>query len=81
MSAEAERAAASSAVGDPGRLAQMRGRLLHHAVTWVGLLVSAVFAYFAVRNVRYGDVWDGLPHERLLVARPRVSSCSRLSVV
>ena len=26
----------------------------------LGLLISAVFAYFAVRNVRLGDVWRGL---------------------
>jgi uncharacterized protein (TIRG00374 family) len=30
------------------------------ALPWVGLLVSALFAYLAVRHVRYGDVWRGL---------------------
>ena len=30
------------------------------AVSWIGIAVAAVFAYFAVRNVRFGDVWHGL---------------------
>jgi uncharacterized protein (TIRG00374 family) len=30
------------------------------AVLWIGIAVAAVFAYFAVRNVRFGDVWHGL---------------------
>ena len=34
--------------------------LARAALPWVGLLVSAFFAYLAVRNVRFGDVWDGL---------------------
>jgi uncharacterized protein (TIRG00374 family) len=29
-------------------------------LSWVGLLVSAAFAYLAVRNVRFDEVWDGL---------------------
>jgi uncharacterized protein (TIRG00374 family) len=29
-------------------------------LSWGGLVVSALFAYLAVRNVRFGDVWDGL---------------------
>jgi uncharacterized membrane protein YbhN (UPF0104 family) len=29
-------------------------------LTWVGLIVSAAFAYLAVRGVRFGSVWDAL---------------------
>jgi glycosyltransferase 2 family protein len=29
-------------------------------LTWGGLLVSVVFAYLAVRNTRFSEVWDGL---------------------
>jgi uncharacterized protein (TIRG00374 family) len=39
----------------PPRLAPLRA-----ALPWIGLLVSAFFAYLAVRHVRFGDVWDGL---------------------
>lgn len=39
------------------RLARTRVR---RASSWIGLVVSAVFAYAAVRNVRLGDVWEGL---------------------
>jgi uncharacterized protein (TIRG00374 family) len=37
-----------------------RGWFARHGIAWLGLLVSAVFAYFAVRDVRLGDVWGGL---------------------
>ena len=30
------------------------------AIAWLGLLVSAGFAYLAVRDVDFGEVWDGL---------------------
>jgi uncharacterized protein (TIRG00374 family) len=30
------------------------------AVAWFGVLLSVGFAYLAVRNVRFGDVWRGL---------------------
>ncbi len=30
------------------------------ALVWLGFAVSAVFTYLAVRNVRFGDVWEGL---------------------
>jgi uncharacterized membrane protein YbhN (UPF0104 family) len=43
-----------------GRSRPIRGSVARHGVAWLGLLVSAVFAYLAVRNVRVGDVWDGL---------------------
>jgi glycosyltransferase 2 family protein len=29
-------------------------------LVWIGLAVSAAFAYFAVRNVKLGDTWDAL---------------------
>jgi uncharacterized protein (TIRG00374 family) len=38
----------------------MRRRLLRSTVTWGGLIVSAAFAYFAVRHVRLSEVWNGL---------------------
>src|SRR5436309_10055824 len=37
-----------------------RGRRLRAGLPWVGLLVSLVFAYLAVRHVRFAKVWDGL---------------------
>jgi glycosyltransferase 2 family protein len=33
---------------------------LRPALSLAGVLVSAVFAYLAVRHVRFGDVWEGL---------------------
>jgi uncharacterized protein (TIRG00374 family) len=42
------------------RLALLRRRGFRSGLTWAGLLVSALFAYFAVRHVRFGDVWQGL---------------------
>jgi glycosyltransferase 2 family protein len=42
------------------RFARLRSHGLRAALSWAGLLVSALFAYLAVRNVRFGDVWDGL---------------------
>jgi uncharacterized membrane protein YbhN (UPF0104 family) len=30
------------------------------ALVWIGLALSAVFAYLAVRGVDFGDVWDAL---------------------
>jgi uncharacterized protein (TIRG00374 family) len=42
------------------RLAKLRSRSFRSGFTWVGLLVSALFAYLAVRHVRFGDVWQGL---------------------
>jgi glycosyltransferase 2 family protein len=38
----------------------MRSRRSRWALSWGGLLVSAVFAYLAVRNVDFGEVWDGI---------------------
>ncbi len=37
------------------RPARWRGGLI-----WLGFAVSALFTYLAVRNVRFGEVWDGL---------------------
>lgn len=37
-----------------------RGRALRSGAAWTGLLVSAIFAYLAVRHVRLGEVWTGL---------------------
>ena len=42
------------------RFKRLRSRTLHSGLSWAGLLVSAVFAYLAVRDVRFGDVWQGL---------------------
>lgn len=33
---------------------------LRPLLPWAGILVSAAFAYLAVRHVRWGDVWQGL---------------------
>jgi uncharacterized protein (TIRG00374 family) len=30
------------------------------AAPWIGIALAAVFAYFAIRNVRFADVWHGL---------------------
>jgi uncharacterized membrane protein YbhN (UPF0104 family) len=30
------------------------------AASWIGIVIAVVFAYFAVRNVRFADVWHGL---------------------
>jgi uncharacterized protein (TIRG00374 family) len=38
----------------------MRSLSFRAALPWAGLLVSALFAYLAVRHVRFGDVWQGL---------------------
>jgi len=35
-------------------------KYLNHALPWIGLAVSAAFAYLAVRNVNFHDVWRGL---------------------
>jgi glycosyltransferase 2 family protein len=40
--------------------ARVRSRAFYSALPWAGLLVSALFAYLAVRNVRFGDVWQAL---------------------
>src|SRR5438552_1591419 len=37
-----------------------RRRTVRSAVVWTGLAVSALFAYLAVRDVRFADVWDAL---------------------
>ena len=37
-----------------------RSRIPGRALTWAGLLISAVFTYFAVRNAHFTDVWDAL---------------------
>jgi uncharacterized protein (TIRG00374 family) len=42
------------------RFAWLRGRRSAVALSWAGLVVSAVFAYLAVRHVRFADVWHGL---------------------
>jgi uncharacterized protein (TIRG00374 family) len=39
---------------------QMRGQWSRVALSGAGLAVSALFAYLAVRHVRFGDVWTGL---------------------
>src|SRR5215213_666004 len=38
----------------------MRSRRFRWAPSWGGLLVSLTFAYLAVRNVDFDDVWDGI---------------------
>ena len=38
----------------------MRRRTRTLGLIWLGLAVSAVFTYLAVRDVRLGEVWDGL---------------------
>jgi glycosyltransferase 2 family protein len=38
----------------------MRTPALRHALSWGGLLVSAAFAYLAVRDVDFSEVWEGL---------------------
>jgi uncharacterized protein (TIRG00374 family) len=43
-----------------GVFARLQKRALRSALSWAGLLVSALFAFLAVRNVQFGDVWDGL---------------------
>jgi glycosyltransferase 2 family protein len=40
------------------RIEQIRS--LRGVLAWTGLVVSAAFAYLAVRNVRLDEVWDGL---------------------
>ncbi|MDP9223684.1 MAG: flippase-like domain-containing protein [Actinomycetota bacterium] len=42
------------------QVSRLRSRALRSALSWFGLFVSALFAYFAVRHVRFSDVWDGL---------------------
>lgn len=37
-----------------------RARIVRMILSWGGLLVSAVFAYLAVRNVSFAAVWQGL---------------------
>src|SRR5205814_243961 len=39
---------------------KMLRKRLRSALPWAGILVSALFAYLAVRHVRFGDVWQGL---------------------
>ncbi len=53
--------------------ARIRGRAARSALTWAGLLVSAVFAYFAVRNVHLGDVWDGIRTSNLWWLAPALA--------
>ncbi len=55
---ELETAEPAGAGGAASR--QFGGRRSHAALAWVGALVSIVFAYLAVRDVRWPDVWDGL---------------------
>ena len=56
------------------------------ALVVLGLLVSALFAYLAVRHVRLGDVWDALrtsnywwlaPAFALLAVANVIRKCSR----
>lgn len=47
---------AGSPVSSPAR----KSRRFRSAASWAGLLVSAAFAYFAVRDVRFADVWHGV---------------------
>jgi glycosyltransferase 2 family protein len=42
------------------RPARLRGLSFRSGLPWAGLIVSALFAYLAVRHVRFGDVWQGL---------------------
>jgi uncharacterized protein (TIRG00374 family) len=42
------------------RHARARRPALRRALSWAGVLFSAAFAYLAVRNVDFGDVWQGL---------------------
>ena len=44
----------------PKRFAWLRGRRSTIALSWIGLAISALFAYLAVRHVRFADVWHGL---------------------
>ena len=37
-----------------------RGRRLRSGLSWAGLLISALFAYLAVRHVHFSEVWAGL---------------------
>ena len=38
----------------------MRSRRARAAATWIGLAVTLVLAYFAVRGVQAGEVWDAI---------------------
>ncbi len=40
--------------------ARMQKRALRSALSWAGLLVSALFAFLAVRHVQFAEVWNGL---------------------
>jgi uncharacterized protein (TIRG00374 family) len=40
--------------------ARLQKRAVRSALSWAGLLVSALFAFLAVRNVQFAEVWDGL---------------------
>lgn len=40
--------------------ASRRSRVKRVAIIWLGVAVSAVFAYLAVRNVQFGEVWAGV---------------------
>jgi hypothetical protein len=42
------------------RFARVRAPQPTAALSWAGIAVSALFAYFAVRHVRFTDVWHGL---------------------
>jgi uncharacterized protein (TIRG00374 family) len=42
------------------RVPRRRGRMSAAALSWVGLGISALFAYLAVRNVDFQNVWLGL---------------------
>ena len=44
----------------PSRPPRTRRLNRRQALSWAGLLVSAAFAYLAVRHVQFGDVWQGL---------------------
>ena len=43
---------------------------LKRAAVWVGLLVSAAFAYVAVRNAHVDEVWSALKLVYRLIERP-----------
>jgi uncharacterized protein (TIRG00374 family) len=49
-----------------------RGRRRTAVLIWIGLAVSAVFAFLALRGVRFHEVWDGLRESNYWWAVPSV---------
>jgi glycosyltransferase 2 family protein len=66
----AEGAVAETVVDPPPGAANRR---LRWALTWLGVLVSIVFAYFAVRDVQLADVWEGLRSSNYLWLLPALA--------